>query len=105
MSTWSIRPPPSAAPSKGVDVIGTRRFSGLAAVLFLIGLFLGLPTSPAQAIPSHYKFDFGNQAVERSYIGLSAGDRYDASKRYGFNTPENMRDLPASASGVTSDAV
>jgi len=86
-------------------VLGSRRSSGVAAVLFVIGLLLALSASPAQAIPSHYKFDFGNQGVAPGFTGVSATDRYDAKKRYGFNTPEDMRDVPASGSGVTSDAV
>ncbi|PFO05971.1 esterase [Bacillus sp. AFS076308] len=71
-------------------------------MLSIIGSFA---TSPAEAAPSNYKFDFGNGQVEKGYIGVSADEKYDEKKRYGFNTPENMINVPASGTGVGSDAV
>ncbi|MFG6671186.1 rhamnogalacturonan acetylesterase [Bacillus subtilis] len=52
-----------------------------------------------------YQFDFGSGSVEPGYIGVRAFDRYDRSKGYGFQTPENMKDVSASGTGVKSDAV
>src|SRR5215217_7208602 len=86
-------------------VIRTPRSSGIATLLTLVGLLVGLPASSAHAIPSHYKFDFGDGAVARGFTGVTASDRYDDNVRYGFNTPEQMRNVPASGSGVASDAV
>jgi hypothetical protein len=43
--------------------------------------------------------------VEKGYVGVSATEKYDEKKRYGFNTPEDMINVPASGSGVASDAV
>ena len=91
--------------AKEMILIESLRSTGIAAFLLLVGLFVCLPAPPAHAIPSHYRFDFGNGAVEQGQIGVSASDRYREKTRYGFNTPENMRDVPASGSGVASDAV
>ncbi|MDP4099424.1 GDSL-type esterase/lipase family protein [Paenibacillus sp. P96] len=68
-----------------------------------IGSFGSSTAVEAQA--DSYKFDFGSGGVEAGYIGVTATDRYDATKHYGFNTPENMRNVPASGTGVGSDAV
>ncbi|UUZ86237.1 GDSL-type esterase/lipase family protein [Paenibacillus sp. P26] len=77
----------------------------LSLLLILSALFVSLAGSPAKAEPSNYKFDFGDGGVEKGYIGVSSSDKYDPQKRYGFNTPENMRNVPASGTGVGSDAV
>jgi len=77
----------------------------LTAVLVTAGLWAGTAKSPVHAIPSHYKFDFGNGPVEKGYLGVSAEDGYDPKKGYGFNTPENMKNVPASGTGAASDAV
>ncbi|WP_088104670.1 rhamnogalacturonan acetylesterase [Halalkalibacter urbisdiaboli] len=68
----------------------------------VIGGFVHLS---AEAAPNKYKFDFGNGEVEKGYIGVSASDKYDEKKRYGFHTPENMINVPASGTGAASDAV
>ncbi|WP_227522069.1 rhamnogalacturonan acetylesterase [Bacillus solitudinis] len=65
----------------------------------------GFTNSSAEAAPSNYKFDFGNGEVEKHYIGVSASDKYDEKKRYGFNTPENMANVPATGKDEASDAV
>ncbi|MFS0635354.1 GDSL-type esterase/lipase family protein [Mesobacillus foraminis] len=77
----------------------------IGVLLLVMVLMTGLAGSPAHAEPSNYKFDFGNGDVEQGYIGVSAGDKYNKKTRYGFNTPENMADVPASGEGETSDAV
>ncbi|WP_424991783.1 rhamnogalacturonan acetylesterase [Paenibacillus turpanensis] len=71
-------------------------------ILTLLGDYTALPV---HAEPSKYKFDFGDGAVEKGYKGVSATDKYDAKKRYGFNTPENMLNVPASGEGALRDAV
>lgn len=53
----------------------------------------------------HYKFDFGNGKAEQGYIGVDARDPYDEKKHYGFNTPQYIRNLPSSGTGVKSHAV
>lgn len=78
---------------------------GIGVILFALALFAGFSSVPAHAEPSNYKFDFGNGDVEKGFIGVSAKDKYDEKKRYGFNTPENMTDVPASGTGAASDAV
>jgi len=58
-----------------------------------------------EAATTEYKFDFGAGAVEWGYIGVNASTAYSKSRGYGFNTPENMRNVSASGTGVASDAV
>ncbi|WP_370881005.1 rhamnogalacturonan acetylesterase [Paenibacillus brasilensis] len=60
---------------------------------------------PAYAATGEYKFDFGGGTVEAGYTGVSASLSYDKSRGYGFRTPENMRNVSASGTGVASDAV
>jgi len=84
-----------------------KRKLGFSAVIFItiiaiFGCFLDLRISAA---PNEYKFDFGAGPVEPGYIGVSASTAYSKSRGYGFNTPWNMRDVAASGSGLTSDAV
>ncbi|OLS34877.1 esterase [Bacillus sp. MRMR6] len=74
----------------------------LVLMVAIIGSFV---PSPAEAAPSNYKFDFGSGKVEKGFIGVSATDQYDEKKRYGFNTPDNMINVPASGTGAASDAV
>ncbi|WP_420491889.1 rhamnogalacturonan acetylesterase [Neobacillus niacini] len=71
----------------------------------VIALFVGVHNKPVEAAPSNYKFDFGDGEVEKGYIGVRATDGYDEDKRYGFQTPENMVNVPASGTGAASDAV
>ncbi|HEY9060877.1 MAG TPA: GDSL-type esterase/lipase family protein [Pseudobacteroides sp.] len=52
-----------------------------------------------------YKFDFGGGAVQPGYVGVSASTAYSKSLGYGFNTPQNMKNVTASGSGAASDAV
>ncbi|MED4828646.1 rhamnogalacturonan acetylesterase [Bacillus atrophaeus] len=74
---------------------------------FVMMLMLGF--SGAESLkasePKVYKFDFGSGSVEPDYIGVKASDRYNPSKGYGFQTPEHMKDVAASGTGVKSDAV
>ncbi|WNQ11426.1 GDSL-type esterase/lipase family protein [Paenibacillus aurantius] len=85
-----------------------KRNVGLMAVVFVVVLAAwaeSFPAQPAGAEPSHYRFDFGDGDVEKGYIGIKASDRYTEKQRYGFNTPEHMINVPASGTGVASDAV
>jgi lysophospholipase L1-like esterase len=65
----------------------------------------GMASLPVEAKPSHFKFDFGNGGTESGYIGVNASDKYSETKGYGFNTPENMLNVPAAGTGAASDAV
>jgi len=76
----------------------------LSMLLLIAALFTGWG-QPVYAEPSDYKFDFGDGGVEKGFIGVSASDKYDEKKRYGFNSPENMVNVPASGTGEASDAV
>ncbi|WP_258881743.1 rhamnogalacturonan acetylesterase [Paenibacillus sp. sptzw28] len=58
-------------------------------------------TSPSDDL----RFDFGGGSVEPGYIGVSAAEGYSQNTGYGFNTPENMRNVAASGLGEASDAV
>jgi lysophospholipase L1-like esterase len=78
---------------------------GLAAAVLLCGAGLGLAATTAHAEPSNYRFDFGSGPVEEGYTGVSATDAYSPEKRYGFNTPEHMTNVPAKGTGAGSDAV
>ncbi len=87
---------------KGVVAIFSKVLSLILMTTILLG---GMASMPVMAEPSNYKFDFGNGSVEKGYIGVSASDKYNEKTRYGFNTPENMRDVAASGTGAASDAV
>ncbi|MDQ0662798.1 lysophospholipase L1-like esterase [Arthrobacter ulcerisalmonis] len=83
-----------------------RAFAGsLTAAVLLAGAGLTVAVPAANAEPSNYRFDFGNGPVEKGYSGVSATDAYSADKRYGFNTPGHMADVPAKGTGAGSDAV
>ncbi|NYE07955.1 lysophospholipase L1-like esterase [Bacillus niacini] len=77
----------------------------LTIIIMMVAFFGSFTHLPVNAEPSNYKFDFGNGEVEKGYVGVSATEKYDEKKRYGFNTPEDMINVPASGSGVASDAV
>jgi len=77
----------------------------LAAAALVSGAGVSLSAPAAHAEPSNYLFDFGSEAVEQGYIGVSATDAYSPEKRYGFNTPEHMANVPAKGTGAGSDAV
>ncbi|NLD48759.1 MAG: carbohydrate-binding protein [Clostridiaceae bacterium] len=70
----------------------------------LVLLFSNLALN-VTAADGNYKFDFGAGAVEWGYIGVNAYTAYSRAQGYGFNTPENMKNVTASGSGVASDAV
>lgn len=59
----------------------------------------------SSAVQSDWKFDFGGSGTQSGYTGVSASDAYSASKGYGFNTPANVANVPASGSGALNDAV
>lgn len=77
----------------------------LAATALASGAGLAFSAPAAQAEPSNYSFDFGGGPVEQGYTGVSASDAYTPERRYGFNTPEHMANVPAKGSGAGSDAV
>lgn len=81
------------------------RLTSVAALFLTSGLIIGPLASVAEARPSNYEFDFGDGAVERGYIPVSASDGYDPKAGYGFNTPDQMANVPASGTGVSGDAV
>lgn len=74
-------------------------------IMLALTLSAGLASAPVEASGIKYLFDFGAVAVEPGYLGVSAAEAYDPGKGYGFNTPENMRDVAASGTGAGSDAV
>lgn len=72
----------------------------------MTALLLGvMPNLHVEATMSELKYDFGSGSVESGYIGVSASESYNQAKGYGFNTPENMRNVAASGTGAASDAV
>ncbi len=77
----------------------------LAAAALVSGAGVSLSAPAAHAEPSNYLFDFGSGPVEEGYIGVNATDAYSPEKRYGFNTPEHMANVPAKGTGAGSDAV
>ncbi|TKH41307.1 esterase [Paenibacillus terrae] len=81
---------------------------GMTSML-LVALLCSTPglngTTPAYGAAGDYKFDFGAGPVESGYTGVSASLRYDSTRGYGFRTPENVRNVGASGTGVASDAV
>jgi len=77
-------------------------FISIIMIITMLGCFLDLHVNAAS---NEYKFDFGGGAVQPGYIGVSASTAYSKSRGYGFNTPWNMKDVTASGSGLTSDAV
>ncbi len=74
------------------------------AGLMLTSMYTALPSEQAVAATG-YKFDFGNGVVQAGYTGVRAEDGYSAARGFGFNTPNNMRNVSASGSGVGSDSV
>lgn len=77
----------------------------LAVAALAAGAGLTVSAPAANAEPSNYRFDFGGGPVEQGYTGVSAADAYSPDKRYGFNAPEHMVNVPAKGSGAGSDAV
>ncbi|MFF1883562.1 rhamnogalacturonan acetylesterase [Pseudarthrobacter sp. NPDC058196] len=78
---------------------------GIAAAVLAAGAGLTFVAPAANAEPSNYRFDFSGGSVEQGYTGVSATDAYSPGKRYGFNTPEHMANVPAKGTGAGSDAV
>ncbi len=85
-----------------------RKRQGKVGVLIIVSallMSLGMFSPQTSAAGLEYRFDFGAGAVEPGYAGVRAEDGYTASKGYGFQTPEHMRNVTASGTGVKSDAV
>jgi len=83
-----------------------RNVSKILVFVLSILVMLTIPVNKKlEAASVEYKFDFGAGYVEPGYIGVSASTAYSKARGYGFNTPENMRNVTASGSGVASDAV
>ncbi|WP_307087530.1 rhamnogalacturonan acetylesterase [Arthrobacter sp. B2I5] len=76
----------------------------LAVAALAAGAGLTVSAPAANADPSNYRFDFGAGPVEQGYTGVSAADAYSPERRYGFNTPEHMVNVPAKGSGAGSGA-
>ncbi|WP_429375469.1 rhamnogalacturonan acetylesterase [Paenibacillus sp. DS2015] len=68
-------------------------------------LFSEVGKPEVRAATKIYKFDFGSGSVEPGYIGVSATMAYNRSQGYGFNTPENMKNVTGQDTGMASDAV
>lgn len=90
--------------------MGQGKLLGLISVILLLSIFMqGMAVTPqveaSQAAPKKYQFDFGEGPVEKGFTGVSATTRYNEKMGYGFNTPENMRNVAAAGTGVASDAV
>ncbi len=81
------------------------KLSGLMAIVFIIAMLLPNTVQLQVNAAASYKFDFGGGAVQSGYIGVSASTAYNRTTGYGFNTPQNIRNVSASGSGVGSDAV
>ncbi|MET1167952.1 esterase, partial [Bacillus velezensis] len=81
-----------------------KKWMAAVFVMMLMLCFGGIENVKA-AEPKVYQFDFGSGSMEPGYIGVRASDRYDRSKGYGIQTPEKMREVAESGTGVKSDAV
>ncbi len=77
----------------------------LAAAALVSGAGLSVSAPAAHAEPGNYLFDFGSGPIEQGYIKVNATDAYSPEKRYGFNTPEHMANVPDKGTGAGSDAV
>jgi len=75
----------------------------LLSVTLCLASLIGTPAHAST--PTVHKFDFGAGPAVPGYIGVSASDAYTARNGYGFNTPKDMADVPASGTGVGSTAV
>lgn len=83
-----------------------RNVSKVLITIFTLVLVLSSAANVnVKAAASDYKFDFGGGSVEYGYTGVSAYTAYNRNQGYGFNTPENMRNVTAYGSGAASDAV
>ncbi|RCX20173.1 lysophospholipase L1-like esterase [Anaerobacterium chartisolvens] len=77
----------------------------VGAILLSTVILGGMTCMNAVAAVSEYKFDFGNGAAQYGYTKVSASVSYNSARGYGFNTPQNMKDVAASGTGVAADAV
>lgn len=83
-----------------------RKLSFLISIVFIMAtMFVHLPDLRVNAATNEYKFDFGDGSIQSGYIGVNASTAYSTLRGYGFNTPQNIRNVSASGSGVASDAV
>lgn len=74
--------------------------------IFSAAIILGsISILPSNAATIDYKFNFGNGSAQSGYTGVSASTAYSKALGYGFNTPQNMKNVAASGSGVKSHAV
>ncbi len=75
-------------------------------IAFILAMSLiSVPYEQVSAAETSYRFDFGSTANNEGFISVDASKKYDKSLGYGFNTPENMKNVNASGNGVLSDAV
>jgi len=80
--------------------------------VMVFGCMTSVPASAAQienktnASHIEYKFKFGNSTTSlKGYTNVSATTPYTKEKGYGFNTPENMKDVTTSGTSTTNSAV
>jgi lysophospholipase L1-like esterase len=90
---------------KGGIQMYRRKLAKVLGTALIITAFLGNTAGFKAAAADQYKFDFGGGGVQAGYIGVSASTAYSKALGYGFNTPQNMKNVTASGSGVASDAV
>jgi len=82
-----------------------KKFIFLCIVVIILTSLVIIGTTSISAAQENYKFDFGNQGTISGYIGVSATTSYSKTIGYGFNTPQNMKNVTAAGMGVESDAV
>lgn len=88
----------------------------LTSALIIVMILSSIPYMTTIAAPQNnteknssqveYKFDFGDNTTEvNEFTKIRATTSYSKEIGYGFNTPENIKNVPASGSGLESDAV
>ncbi|WP_010680972.1 SGNH/GDSL hydrolase family protein [Acetivibrio cellulolyticus] len=87
-------------------MLNIKNMSKALAAIFIFTLILSSTAKVnVTAAATSYKFDFGGDSVASGFTGVSASTAYSKTLGYGFNTPENMKNVTASGSGELSDAV
>lgn len=82
-----------------------RFLKALSPIIIVATMLCSLQGSTTKAATTDYKFNFGASSAQSGYIGVTASTAYNSSKGYGFNTPQNMKDVTAAGTGIASHAV
>lgn len=88
----------------------------LISAFITVMILASIPCVPTSAVSQNsvekessyaeYKFDFGNRNEQiNAFTKVSATTAYSKEIGYGFNTPENIKNVTASGTGLESDAV